>query len=84
VLSWRNYREAEGVKNKNRERGAHRSLAGGDGAAARVQRKVRSLSNVAERSGGVVDDGAGCRQVEAPACRWATTAAFLCGSSVQR
>jgi hypothetical protein len=72
------------MKNKNGERGAHRSLAGGNGAAASVQRKVRSLSNVAERSGGVVDDGAGRQQAEAPACRWATAAAFLLSSSVRR
>jgi hypothetical protein len=49
------------MKNKNRKRRAHRSLAGGNGAAASVQRKGRSLSNVAERSGGVVDGGAGRR-----------------------
>jgi hypothetical protein len=72
------------MKNKNRERGAHRSLAGGNGAAASVQRKVRSLSNVAERSGGVVDDGAGRRQEDAPVCRWAMAAAFFCCSSVRR
>jgi hypothetical protein len=63
------------MKNKNRERDAHRSLAGGGGTAASVQRKIRSLSNVAERSGGVVDDDAGRRQAETPACRWATAAA---------
>jgi hypothetical protein len=72
------------MKNKNRRRRTHRSLAGGNGAAASVQRKIRSLSNVAERSGGVVDDGAGRRQEEVPACRWATAAAFLCCSSVRR
>jgi hypothetical protein len=72
------------MKNKNGERGTHRSLAGGDGAAASVQRKVRSLNNVAERSGGVVDEDNGRRQAEAPACRWATAAAFFLCSSVRR
>jgi hypothetical protein len=72
------------MKNKNGERGTYRSLAGGDGAAASVQRKIRSCSSVAERSGGVVDDGAGRRQAEAPVCRWATAAAFLLCSSVRR
>jgi hypothetical protein len=73
------------MKNENRERGeAHRSLAGGGGTTASVQRKIRSLSNVAERSGGVVDDDAGRRQAEAPAYRWATAAAFLLGSLVRR
>jgi hypothetical protein len=72
------------MKNKNRESGTHRSLAGGTGAAASAQRKVQSLSNVAERSGGVVDDGDGRRQAEAPACRWATAAAFLPRSSVRQ
>jgi hypothetical protein len=42
-----------------------------------VQAKIRSLSNVAERCGGVVDVGAGRWQAEALACRWATAAAFL-------
>jgi hypothetical protein len=72
------------MKNKNRRKRTHRSLAGGGGAAASVQREVRSLSNVTERSGGVVDDGAGRRRAEAPACRWATAAAFLLCSSVRR
>jgi hypothetical protein len=72
------------MKNKNGERGTHQSLGGGNGAAASVQRKIRSLSNVAERSGSVVDDGAGRRQAEAPACRWATAAAVLLSSSIRR
>jgi hypothetical protein len=72
------------MKNKNGERGTHRSLADGNGAAASMQRKIRSCSNVAEKSGGVVDNGAGCRQAEAPACRWATAAAVLLSSSVRR
>jgi hypothetical protein len=72
------------MENKNGERGTHRNLAGGNGAAASVQGKIRSLSYVAERSCGVVDDGAGRRQAEAPACRWATAAAFLCCPSVRR
>jgi hypothetical protein len=42
---------------KNREGEAHRSLAGGGGtAAANVQKKFRSPSNVAEERGGGVDD----------------------------
>jgi hypothetical protein len=49
------------MKNKNRRTEAHRSLAGGGGTTASVQTKIRSLSNVAERSGGVVDDDAGRR-----------------------
>jgi hypothetical protein len=52
-------REAE--KMKNRERGTHRSLADGGGtAAASVQKKIQSPSNVAaERGGGVVDKVSG-------------------------
>jgi hypothetical protein len=57
----RSYREAK--KMKNRERGTHRSLAGGGGmAAASVQEKFQSPSNVAaERGvgGGVVDKMSG-------------------------
>jgi hypothetical protein len=79
------YREAE--KMKNRERGTHRSLAGGGGtAAASVQEKVQSPSKVAaERGGGgVIDRDVGRRRASAPACRWATVAAFLLCSSVRR
>jgi hypothetical protein len=69
VISWYSYREAGGMKNKNRERRTHRSLAGGDGAAASVQRKIRSHGNVAERrgGGGVVDGNVGRRRASAPA-----------------
>jgi hypothetical protein len=65
------------MRNKNGERGTHRSLVGGNGATASVQAKIRSLSNVAERCGGVFDVGAERWQAEALACRWATAAAFL-------
>jgi hypothetical protein len=52
-------------------------LAGGDGAAASVQRKIRSHSNVAERrgGGGVVDGNVGRRRASAPA--WRRMAAVL-------
>jgi hypothetical protein len=65
------------MKNKNRERGTHRSLASGDGAVASVQRKIRSHSNVAERrgGGGIVDGNVGCRQASAPV--WSRTAVVL-------
>jgi hypothetical protein len=86
MLSWYRYRETGGMKNKNRERGAHRSLAGGDGAAASAQRKIRSLSNVAERrgGGGVVDGNVGRRRASVPACRRATAEAFLLCPSARR
>jgi hypothetical protein len=83
-LSCYSYKEAGRMKNKNRERGAHRSLAGGDGTTASVQRKIGSLGNAAERGGGVVDDDAGRRQAEAPECSWVTAAALLLGSLVRR
>jgi hypothetical protein len=64
----RSYREAE--KMKNGERGTHRSLAGGSGtAAASVQEKVQSPSNVAAEGGGggVVDKDVGRRRASASA-----------------
>jgi hypothetical protein len=53
---------------KNREVRTYRSLAGGDGTAASVQREIQSPNNVMERSsGGVVDEGVGRRRASAPA-----------------
>jgi hypothetical protein len=75
----RSYREAE--KMKNRERGTHQSLADGDGtAAASVQKKVQSPSNVAEErggSGGVVDGDVGRRRASASAWSRSMVAAML-------
>jgi hypothetical protein len=75
----RSYREAE--KMKNRERGTHRSLADGGGtAAASVQKKVQSPSNVTEERGGsngVVDRDVGRRRASASAWSRSMAAAML-------
>jgi hypothetical protein len=84
----RSYREAE--KMKNGERGTHRSLADGGGtAAASVQKKVQSPSNVADErggGGGVVDRDVGHRRASASAWSRSTVAAMLVllRSSVRR
>jgi hypothetical protein len=58
-------------------------LAGGDGTATNVQRKIQSPNNVTERrGGGVVDEGVGRRQASAPAWSESTTAQVLCYLSV--
>jgi hypothetical protein len=53
-------------------------------AAASLQGKIRSPSNVAEMSGGAVDDGADHRWVVAPACWKAMAAQALCPSVRRR
>jgi hypothetical protein len=54
-------------------------LAGGEGTAASVQRKVQSPSNVAEKSGGgVVDEDVGRRRASAPAWSRSAAAFLLC------
>jgi hypothetical protein len=55
-------------------------LAGGDGTAASVQRKIQSPNNVTERRGGgvVVDEGVGRRRASAPAWSESTAAHVLC------
>jgi hypothetical protein len=82
-LSWHSYRKAR--ERKNREVRTYRSLAGGDGTAASVQREIQSPNNVTERSGGgVIEKGVGCRRALAPAWSRATAVELLLCSSVRR
>jgi hypothetical protein len=73
------------MRRKNREGGTHRSLAGGIGTMASVQRKIRSPSNVTKKrgGGGVIDEDVGRHRASAQA--WSkSTAVQVLYSSVRR
>jgi hypothetical protein len=64
---------------KNGEGRTYRSLAGGDGAAASVQREIQSPNSVAERiSDGVIDKDVGRHQASASAWSRSTAVQRLC------